>query len=35
MNEIVCVAINDRKDELDEKQFKNLNLFRGTSLTDA
>jgi hypothetical protein len=35
MDEIVFLAISGRKDELDESKFYNLNLFRGTSLTDA
>jgi hypothetical protein len=33
MNRIVKNAISKRKEELDEKQFKNLDLYRGTCLT--
>jgi hypothetical protein len=35
MNSIVAWAIKGRKDELDGSKFRDLNLFIGTSLTDA
>jgi hypothetical protein len=35
MDKIVNWAIYKRKEELDEKKFKDLNLFRGTCLSDS
>jgi hypothetical protein len=35
MDKIVNAAIMERKDEFDEDKFKNIDLFRGTSLSDA
>jgi hypothetical protein len=35
MGRIVEYAISKREDELDSKKFHDLDLFRGTRLTDA
>jgi len=35
MDRIVCNAIRGRRDELDDSKFRNLDLFRGTCLSES